>query len=125
MPVVQPIAGLGVRIAVDDCRTGDSSLAYLERLPVHEVKIDKSFVQRMDADASDSTVVRSTIALAHDLGLSVVAEGVESGDAQARMAALGCEYVQGYAISRPLPAHETIPWIRSRVSTAGLHRARG
>jgi len=125
LAVLQSLAGLGVRIAVDDFGTGHSSLAYLERLPVHEVKIDKSFVQRMDADASDSTVVRSTIMLAHDLGLSVVAEGVESREAQARMAALGCEYVQGYVISRPLPAHETIPWIRNRVSTAGLHRARG
>jgi EAL domain-containing protein (putative c-di-GMP-specific phosphodiesterase class I) len=125
LAVLESLAGLGVRISVDDFGTGHSSLAYLERLPVHEVKIDKSFVQRLDADASDATVIRSTIALAHELGMTVVAEGVESAAVQERIAALGCEFVQGYVISRPLPAHETIPWIRARANAGGLHPSRG
>ena len=111
LAVLDRLAELGVRLAVDDFGTGHSSLAYLERLPVHEVKIDRSFVLGLAEPGSDATVVRATIALAHDLGMCVVAEGIETPVAWARVADLGCEAVQGYGLARPLPAQETVPWL--------------
>jgi diguanylate cyclase len=95
---------MGVRFSIDDFGTGYSSLGYLRRLPVDELKIDKSFVLEMTTDESDALIVRSTIDLAHNLGLRVVAEGVESAEAWMRLAALGCDLAQGFHLSRPLPA---------------------
>ena len=104
------LAAQGFKLSIDDFGTGYSSLAYLKRLPVSELKIDKSFVMGMESDASDAKIVRSTIDLAHNLGLSVVAEGVESAAILAQLRALGCDEAQGYFISRPLPAHEFNAW---------------
>jgi diguanylate cyclase (GGDEF)-like protein len=95
---------LGVRLAIDDYGTGNTSLAHFRNLPIDALKIDRSFVMRMDASATDAAIVRSTIFLAHDLGLSVVAEGVESEAANARLAELGCDVVQGFLFGRPMPA---------------------
>ena len=121
--VLDRLAAIGVRLSVDDFGTGYSSLAYLERLPVHEVKIDKSFVQRLDLTSSDDTVIRATITLAHDLGMHVVAEGIETRVAWAQVARLGCELVQGYALARPLRAADTLPWLRDHVDVVGApHR---
>ena len=97
---------LGCRLAIDDYGTGYSSLAYLRRLPVDELKIDKSFVMNMARDASDTMIVRSTIELAHNMGLTVVAEGVDDEGALERLRALGCDMVQGFLLSRPLTADE-------------------
>src|SRR5437762_7000921 len=95
---------MGVTLSIDDFGTGYSSLASLKRLPVDEIKIDRSFVQRMATDEDDAVIVRSTVDLAHNLGLRVVAEGVEDAVTLRRLAALGCDYVQGYHLGRPMPA---------------------
>ena len=101
----------GVRFAIDDFGTGYSSLAYLKRLPVDEVKTDRSFVQNMTRDEVDAAIVRSTIELGHSLGLRVVAEGVETKDAYDALVAMGCDAAQGYYLSRPLPAADLEQWL--------------
>jgi diguanylate cyclase (GGDEF)-like protein len=106
------LAEMGFGLSIDDFGTGYSSLAYLKRLPVDELKIDKSFVLGMQTDEDDATIVRSTIDLAHNLGLKVVAEGVETADLYDRLAGLECDDAQGYHISRPLPAAEFGAWRR-------------
>ena len=110
---LQLLHSLGCRLAIDDYGTGYSSLSYLRRLPLHELKIDKSFVQRMAYDASDAMIVRSTIDLAHNMGLMVVAEGVEDEATLERLRALGCDMAQGYFLSKPLTAKDVPTWIRS------------
>jgi len=112
---LQLLHSLGCRLAIDDYGTGYSSLAYLRRLPMSELKIDKSFVQRMARDASDEVIVRSTIELAHNMGLVVVAEGVEDEATLERLRALGCDMAQGFFLSRPLPASEVPAWMRNFV----------
>ena len=111
MEVLAALHRLGVGVSVDDFGTGHSSLAYLERLPVNEVKIDQSFVKRLEVEATDSTVVRSIVLLAHDLRMRVVAEGVESDVARQRVQALGCELVQGFVIARPMPGDQVPGWV--------------
>jgi diguanylate cyclase (GGDEF)-like protein len=97
---------IGIRLSVDDFGTGYSSLAYLKRLPVDEVKLDKSFVLNMTGDVDDAAIVRSTIELAHNLGLQLVAEGVEDQETLELLTTLGCDLVQGYHLARPMPADE-------------------
>jgi diguanylate cyclase len=97
---------LGVGLAVDDFGTGYSSMAYLKELPVDELKIDRSFVSQMTTNPSDAVIVRSTIDLGHNLGLRVVAEGVETQHAWQELSALGCDIAQGYYLGRPMPAAE-------------------
>jgi EAL domain-containing protein (putative c-di-GMP-specific phosphodiesterase class I) len=104
---------LGVRLAIDDFGTGYSSLGYLRRLPVDALKIDRSFVIGLGT-SQDDVIVRSTIDLAHNLGLSVVAEGVETLDVQERLLALGCDAAQGFFISAPAGADVTRQWIAER-----------
>ena len=103
----------GFKLSIDDFGTGYSSLAYLKRLPVDELKIDKSFVMGMEDHPDDAIIVRSTIDLAHNLGLSVVAEGVENAAIQARLQALGCDEAQGYHISRPIAAADLNAWLQT------------
>jgi diguanylate cyclase (GGDEF)-like protein/PAS domain S-box-containing protein len=116
---------LGVRLAVDDFGTGYSSLAYLDRLPIDEIKIDKSFVSAMAGAASRTNIVRASIDLGHSLRLESVAEGVEDGPTWEVLSALGCDMAQGYFISPPLLGEEVLPWLatwkdpRSR----SVHRA--
>ncbi|MBN3754865.1 EAL domain-containing protein [Paraburkholderia sp. Tr-20389] len=102
---------LGIRLAIDDFGTGYSSLAYLKRMPVDELKIDKSFVIGMTEHKDDETIVRSTIDLAHNMGLKVVAEGVESEDVLDRLRDLRCDLVQGFHLSRPLPPSRLEAWL--------------
>jgi len=97
------LSGQGFKLSIDDFGTGYSSLAYLKRLPVNELKIDKSFVMGMAHDQSDAKIVRSTIDLAHNLGLTVVAEGVENAAILAQLGELACDEAQGYHMSKPVP----------------------
>jgi len=108
------IALLGVRIALDDFGTGWSSLAHLRRLPVDELKIDRSFVRDMAADEDDAAIVRTTVDLARSLRLRVVAEGVEDDETWTRLADLGCDAIQGYVLSRPLPPSQIDAWLAAR-----------
>lgn len=112
--VVNAIAALGVRLSIDDFGAGYSSLAQLSRLPVHELKIDKAFVLRMLESGQEAAIVKSTIDLAHTLGLAVVAEGVESADQWQRLAAYGCDVAQGYYLSRPVEAADFDAWLAER-----------
>src|SRR5919205_380028 len=96
--VLDALAALGVSLSLDDFGTGYSSLAYLQGLPVDEVKIDKSFVFRMVHNEAASAIVRTVIDLAHCLGLTVVAEGVENEPAKAALATMGCDSMQGYLL---------------------------
>ena len=104
----------GVRVSVDDFGTGYSSLSHLARLPVSEVKVDKSFVQRMRSDARDAAIVRSVVRLAAELDMAVVAEGVEDEQTAADLNALGCDLLQGYLYSRPVPAAVLLDWLGSQ-----------
>jgi len=108
------LRAVGVQISVDDFGTGYSSLSYLRDLPVDELKLDRSFVFPMAADARAAALVASTIGLAHSLGLRIVAEGVADDVAYAELVRLGCDQAQGYHISRPVPAAELDRWLRSR-----------
>ena len=104
---------MGLNISIDDYGTGYSSLSYLKKLPVDELKIDKSFVLQMDEDANDAIIVRSTIDLAHNLGLKVVAEGIENQHTLDILISLGCDTAQGFYLSRPMPAIDVEQWIVS------------
>ena len=110
---IDDLHAVGLRLAVDDFGTGYSSLSYLRRLPVHELKIDQSFVSGMLSDPQDEVIVRSTVDLGHNLGLRVVAEGVEDRACLDRLTEIGCDVAQGYAISRPLTLDELPQWVRS------------
>jgi diguanylate cyclase (GGDEF)-like protein len=114
--VLNQLATMGVALSVDDFGTGYSSLAYLRRLPVGEVKIDRSFVRDMTREDGDLAIVRSTIDLAANLGLTVVAEGVEDGDALEQLTRLGCDEAQGYFIARPAPAAEVAAWLAEQAA---------
>jgi diguanylate cyclase len=104
--VLQELRAMGVTIAIDDFGTGFSSLTQLQQLPVDEIKIDRSFVIRMDTDHDDAVLVRSIIELGRNLGLRVTAEGVETASAHHTLQELGCDFAQGFHISRPVPADE-------------------
>ena len=104
------LSEMGFKLSIDDFGTGYSSLAYLKRLPVDELKIDKSFVMRMDKDDSDAKIVRSTIDLAHNLGLTVVAEGVENALIWDKLKELQCDEAQGFFMSKPLPVPDFLAW---------------
>jgi diguanylate cyclase (GGDEF)-like protein len=108
---LEALHAMGVDLSIDDFGTGYSSLAYLKRLPVQELKIDKSFVLKMESDADDAKIVRSTIDLGHNMGLKVVAEGVETMAAWELLARMGCDQGQGYFISKPMPADQLMSWL--------------
>ncbi len=114
MRVLHELGGMGVRIAIDDFGTGHSSLSYLKRFDVDTLKIDRAFVRDTPDDADDCAIARAVVALAHGLGLSAVAEGVENARQLEFLAALGCEMAQGYFISRPLPPDAFAVWLAER-----------
>lgn len=120
--VMRRLSNMGFQLSIDDFGTGYSSLAYLKQLPVDEIKIDKSFVTRMDQDENDAVIVRATIDLAHNLGLKVVAEGVENPDVWGLLQILGCDCAQGYFIHKPLAPKELADWIDSRESKQACWR---
>jgi EAL domain-containing protein (putative c-di-GMP-specific phosphodiesterase class I) len=100
-------------VSIDDFGTGYSSLQYLERLPVSVIKIDQSFVRSLPANRDTRIIVEAAVGLAHQLGMEVVAEGVETGEAYAFLRDLGCDLAQGYYISRALPSAEFSAWHRA------------
>jgi diguanylate cyclase len=112
LEILGRLHALGVGLALDDFGTGYSSMAYLKALPVDELKVDRSFVGQMATSTSDAVIVRSTIDLGHNLGLHVVAEGVENQATWEELAALGCDTAQGYHLGRPMPADELEQWLQ-------------
>jgi predicted signal transduction protein with EAL and GGDEF domain len=116
---------LGTQLSIDDFGTGYSSLAYLKQLPVHELKIDKSFVKNMAHDANDAKIVRSTVDLGHNMGLRVVAEGIETEQVWNLLSEMGCDSGQGYYMSRPIPADEFSAWSRCWTSEHGVASVAG
>jgi diguanylate cyclase (GGDEF)-like protein len=116
--VLDRLDAMGLRLAIDDFGTGYSSLAYLKRLPVRTIKIDRSFVTGMCENGSDATIVRSTIDLGRNLGLEIVAEGVETRKVWDKLRALRCTFAQGYYIGRPVPAEELTELLEERAARA-------
>jgi EAL domain-containing protein (putative c-di-GMP-specific phosphodiesterase class I) len=112
--VMDELSQVGVELSIDDFGTGYSSLAYMRRLPINEIKIDRSFVTNMDVDASDAMIVKATVDLGRNLGLRVVAEGVENEATWEMLKSVGCEVAQGYWMSRPIPGAEATKWIVER-----------
>lgn len=111
LAVLTRLNEMGIKLSIDDYGTGYSSLAYIRKLPVHELKIDRSFVQHMATEENDATIVRSTIALAHNLGFTVIAEGVEDDATLRLLGELDCDLAQGYYISRPIDGESLIHWL--------------
>ena len=125
-PVLEALRDLGVMVSIDDFGTGYSSLSSLRRLPIHEIKIDKSFVLGMCDDENDAVIVRSTTDLGRNLGLRVVAEGVEDAASWWALHDLGCEIAQGYFLTKPLASDDFRAWLRefeppSRLAPSHLH----
>jgi len=124
LPALERLHALGVRLSVDDFGTGYSSLSYLRRLPIDEVKIDKSFVLGMSTDPGTKTIARSIIDLAHNLGLRVVAEGVEDELTRHLLTNMNCDFLQGYLVSRPLTEGNLANWLTERTATQPVDRDR-
>lgn len=104
--ILTELREIGIKLSIDDFGTGFSSMAYLQQLPVDELKVDKSFVIDLNANSSNEVIVRSTIDLAHNLGLKVVAEGIESESVYNLLQNYNCDMAQGFHLSRPIPAEE-------------------
>ncbi|HTR70418.1 MAG TPA: bifunctional diguanylate cyclase/phosphodiesterase [Mycobacteriales bacterium] len=117
---LRQLAAAGVRISLDDFGCGQTSLGYLSTLPLHEVKIDKSFVMDMLDDHSHAAIVRSVIDLAHNLGFEVVAEGVETDRVLAELTVLGCDIAQGYLLAKPMPAQDLAGWITAQEAPVAI-----
>jgi EAL domain-containing protein (putative c-di-GMP-specific phosphodiesterase class I) len=117
--MMEQLRVLGIRFSIDDFGTGYSSLSHLKRLPVDEVKIDRSFIQELENQHDDDVIVRSTIGLGHALNLKVVAEGVEGASSWEMLRRLGCDLIQGYFVSKPLPAREFTAWVVTRAIDRG------
>jgi EAL domain-containing protein (putative c-di-GMP-specific phosphodiesterase class I) len=128
--IMKKLCGLGVRLAIDDFGTGHSSLAYLKQFPVHEVKVDRAFVRGVAESGVDLAIVRAVIEIANAIGISAVAEGVETLDQVTGLQMLGCQIAQGYFFSHPLPAREfdellTVHFARRRAGGSALTTALG
>jgi diguanylate cyclase (GGDEF)-like protein len=117
LTVLQALDSMGVSLSIDDFGTGYSSMSYLKTLPVKELKIDRSFVMGMANDPENAVIVRSAIDLGHNLGMTVVAEGVQDSITRSDLTDMGCDLVQGYQICRPIPAKELELWIETYLVT--------
>jgi EAL domain-containing protein (putative c-di-GMP-specific phosphodiesterase class I)/CHASE2 domain-containing sensor protein len=115
---LQSFQQLGIGISIDDYGTGLSTLSYLRQLPLDELKIDRSFVQHAHVNRSDAVLVRSTVDMAHELGLKVVAEGVEDAECLTFLRSIGCDYVQGYLVSRPVAPQDILPQLGRAIKLA-------
>jgi EAL domain-containing protein (putative c-di-GMP-specific phosphodiesterase class I) len=123
LEVLTRLNTMGVHLSIDDFGTGYSSMAYLKSLPVHELKVDRSFVSQMLSNSNDAVIVHSTVDLGRNLGLRVVAEGVEDALTLQQLDLLGCHAVQGYHISRPVAADELISWLERKAAKATTQTA--
>ncbi|GAC1442555.1 MAG: hypothetical protein NVS3B26_17240 [Mycobacteriales bacterium] len=121
--VLEAIQGLGIDLDLDDFGTGYSSLLYLKHFPVSRIKIDRSFVAGLGADVADTAIVASTIALAHSVGLTAIAEGVETARQLTMLRQMGCDFAQGYLVSHPLPRDELTTWLNRQVPARLLSRS--
>ena len=110
------LSAMGFSLSIDDFGTGQASLAYLRNLPVEKIKIDQSFVRELVSEQDDRSIVESTIQLAHRLQLEVVAEGVESAETHDLLGQMGCDYAQGYYISKPMDADQLPRWLEQRLT---------
>lgn len=110
--ILEKLAAMGIVLAIDDFGTGYSSLAYLKHLPIHRLKLDRSFVQDINSNPDDAAICSATVVLGHNLGLEIVAEGVETEAQRDLLHNLGCDVLQGFLYSRPLPAEEVVAFIR-------------
>ena len=109
---LQQLHALGVKLSMDDYGTGYSSLAYIKNLALDELKIDRAFVTGLNTDEQSSAIIRSTIELGHSLGMTVVAEGVETAVELAALKQFGCDYAQGYHVARPAAASTFLEWLQ-------------
>jgi len=114
LAMLKALAALGVNLSIDDFGTGYSSLSHLARMPVHEVKIDRSFVQGLESDMDTGAVVRSAIDMGHSLGLKVVAEGIETEAAAQRLREFRCDVAQGYLYAKPMPVDQLESWLEGK-----------
>ena len=121
--LLNAVRALGVHLSVDDFGTHYSSLSYLKRLPIHYLKIDRSFVNDIPADEDDVTIVRAVIQLAHNLDMKVVAEGVENEAQLEFLRAEGCDEIQGYLVSRPVPAEQLAELLAARTAPPAVATA--
>ena len=119
--IIDALAAEGIKLSIDDFGTGYSSLTYLRQLPLHEVKLDRSFVSGMNANSGDAAIVRSVIDLGRNLGLIVVAEGVETDESWRQLADWGCHMIQGYRLSHPLPPALFVEWFKRLHAGRSLH----
>ncbi len=108
--ILSKLALMGLSLSIDDFGTGQASLTYLKKLPVEKLKIDQSFVRDIEIDPDDQLIVKATIDLAHTLGMTVIAEGVETAKGYELLRKMKCDYVQGYYISRPIEANQITGW---------------
>ncbi len=113
LSILDQLAALGVTLAIDDFGTGHSSLAYLKHLPIKRLKLDRSFVTDIETDANDASICAATIALGHNLGLQVVAEGVETEMQKEFLSRLHCDFLQGFLFSKPVPLDEVVAYIKA------------
>ena len=123
--VLECLRDIGVRISMDDFGTGHSSLAQIKNMPLHELKIDKSFITNMMSDERNHAIVHTTIELAHHMNLKVVAEGIEDEKTLRQLSDMGCEEAQGYHLSRPVPPAELITWLENRKPISYSERRTG
>ena len=111
--VMGELSAAGIRLSIDDFGTGYSSLSYLKKLPVNEIKIDRSFVMEMAKNNDDQIIVHTTLTMGHNLSLDVVAEGIEDAATLDKLKEMGCDLAQGYHIARPMPAADFFTWLAS------------
>ena len=115
--IVERLHSMGVFVAIDDFGAGYTSLSYLKTLAAKSLKIDRGFITHLLNHAADEAVVRNVIHLAHDLGMSTIAEGVETPAVWAKLSELGCDEIQGYVLTPPLPAEKIIEWLADHTAT--------
>ena len=120
--VLECLRDIGVRISMDDFGTGHSSLAQIRNLPLHELKIDKSFIMSLTSDEQNTAIVKTTIELAHNMNLSVVAEGIENEETLRQVCDMGCEEAQGFFLAKPMSSAEFLHWMNNRETISYVSR---